>query len=246
MNASIADEFVQRDARHFAANRIVRRNDDGFGRIVHDQIHARQHFNRANVAALFADDAPFHFIARQRHQRDGAFHHLVRRNAFDGGGDNFARAALALFARVHFHFADDARGILSRILFHLLQEQLFRLVRTHRGDALNFQQFFVFEFVQPRFGAVHFFFAIFKFAIAVFDLLQPLVCGFTALSQLVFFSRQIRAFAFVIRFLFVTNDQRLVFGFQDNIFGLRVGFDQFLVKLRALFFQLDPFRRKDA
>ena len=79
-------------------------------------------------------------------------------------------------------------------------------------DALNFQQFLAFQFIRSAPCVVGFFFAIFEFAIAAFDLFQPFVHGFATLSELVLFADSSRV-CVCCPLLVRCGLQRLVFGF---------------------------------
>ena len=63
-------KLLQRDPRNLAANRIVARDHHRFGRIIDDDIDAGGGFDRADIAALAADDPSLHLVGRQRQHRD--------------------------------------------------------------------------------------------------------------------------------------------------------------------------------
>ena len=71
MDAAILDELLECDARNLAAHRIEARQDDSLRRVVDDEVDARQRLERADVAALAADDAALHLVVRQRNDRNG-------------------------------------------------------------------------------------------------------------------------------------------------------------------------------
>src|SRR5207248_5528054 len=64
MNAAVGDELVQRLAGNLAADRIETADDDHAGRVVDDDIDARDLFERADIPPFAADDPAFHFVAR--------------------------------------------------------------------------------------------------------------------------------------------------------------------------------------
>ena len=69
MDASVLDELVQRLPRDLAAHRVEAGQDHCLRRVVDDEIDARCHLQRADVAPLAADDAALHLLARQRYDR---------------------------------------------------------------------------------------------------------------------------------------------------------------------------------
>ena len=72
MDASVGHELLEREPRDLAAHRIEARHDDRVGRVVDDDVDAGRELERANVSALAADDAPLHFVVRQRDGRHRA------------------------------------------------------------------------------------------------------------------------------------------------------------------------------
>ena len=52
VNAAICDELVQAEAGDFTAHRVEAAQDDGFGGVVHNELHAGRRFQRADVRLL--------------------------------------------------------------------------------------------------------------------------------------------------------------------------------------------------
>ena len=73
MDAPVGDEALDGLLGDFAAVGVETREDDGAGRVVHDQIDAGRQFERADVAAFAADDAALQVVARQVDDRHGGF-----------------------------------------------------------------------------------------------------------------------------------------------------------------------------
>src|SRR2546430_14341059 len=65
MDPAVGDQRLEREPRDLAPVRIVRRDDDGLGGVVDDQVHARVLLERADDPSLAADDPPPHVVARQ-------------------------------------------------------------------------------------------------------------------------------------------------------------------------------------
>ena len=59
VDAPIQDELGQRVARDLAADGIEAGEDDSLWRVVDDEVYAGRAFQRADVAPLAPDDAPF-------------------------------------------------------------------------------------------------------------------------------------------------------------------------------------------
>mgnify|MGYP003693834893 CR=1 FL=1 len=89
--------------RDLAAHGIERRQDHRLGRVVDDHVDAGDDLERADVAALAADDAPLHVVARQLH--DG--HARSRSRGRRRSAGSRARSPCAPRAR---HCAARSRG----------------------------------------------------------------------------------------------------------------------------------------
>ena len=127
MDAPIQDQAFQRAAGNFAADRVKAGNGDGFGCIIDDHIHASRLFKGADIAAIAADDAPFHFFIGQRYDRGADFGNVLGGDPLDGIGDDLAGALVAFGAGFSFDLADDARHIVTRFFFCISQNDRTRL-----------------------------------------------------------------------------------------------------------------------
>ena len=62
VDSAVGDESFERLCCDFAADGIECRDDDGFGRVVDDEIDAGCGFNASDVAPFATDDAAFDFV----------------------------------------------------------------------------------------------------------------------------------------------------------------------------------------
>jgi hypothetical protein len=92
-------QLLERDARGLAADRVEAGQDDGLGRVVDDDVDAGGLLERADVAALAADDAALHLVGRQADDGDGALGGVVGGDALDGEREDVARLALRFRGR---------------------------------------------------------------------------------------------------------------------------------------------------
>ena len=88
MDAPVCNKLFQRYARNFTAYRIKAGKCDGFGRVVNDEVNARDCFKRTDITALAADNAAFHLIVRQRNNGNSRFRRMVGCTALNGSGNN--------------------------------------------------------------------------------------------------------------------------------------------------------------
>ena len=110
MDPPVLDQLRQRQARDLAAHRIEARQRHRVGRVVDDQVHAGRRFERANVAALSADDAALHLLVGDRHDGGRDLANRVARVALDRDRQDLARLRLGLLAGIHLDHPRAAAG----------------------------------------------------------------------------------------------------------------------------------------
>ena len=137
MDAAILDELLECDARDLTAHRVEARQDDGLRRVVDDEVDARQRLERADVAALAADDAALHLVVRQRDDRDRRLRDVVSRAALDGRRENLAGLLVRLIFRLLLVLLDFHGFLMLELFLCLSHEDGLRLVGRETGDALK-------------------------------------------------------------------------------------------------------------
>ena len=137
MDAAVGDELFKRKPRDLAADGIERGDGDGLRGIVDDEVNAGDGFERADVAALAADDAALHFIVGQRDDGDGRFGGMVCRAALDGGGDDLAGGLVGLFLHLRFDFLDLHRSFVAHVVFDVLEDIGLGFVLRQAGDLFQ-------------------------------------------------------------------------------------------------------------
>ena len=137
MDAAVGDQPLDRLLRDLAAVRIEAGQDDRARRVVDDQIDAGRELERADVAALAADDAALEVVARQIDDRDGGLDGVLGGAALDGLGDVCLRAIDGRLARLGVEALQQVRGVVPRVGFDLPDQQLLRFVGGQARDALE-------------------------------------------------------------------------------------------------------------
>jgi hypothetical protein len=66
VDAAVLNEPLQGEPRHLAPHGVEARHHDGLGRVVDDEVAARDLLEGANVTALAPDDAPLELVVRER------------------------------------------------------------------------------------------------------------------------------------------------------------------------------------
>ena len=137
MDAAVGDEPLDRAARDLAPVRIEAGEDHRPGRVVDDEVDARRHFERADVAALAADDPALHVVARKVDDRDRGLDRVFGGAALDGLRDDGARALGGLLARLGLEPLHQPGGVAPRVGFELLDQLLARFVGGQARHALE-------------------------------------------------------------------------------------------------------------
>ena len=92
VDAAVLDELLERQLRDLAPHRVERGQHDRRGRLVDDEVDARDVLERADVAALAADDAALHVVGGQRHERHGRLRRVAGGQPLHARGEDVARA----------------------------------------------------------------------------------------------------------------------------------------------------------
>ena len=137
MNPAVGNQLLQRQTGNLPPHRLKAGNGNGLGGVVNDQIHARQRFNGADVAALPANDAALHLVIGQGNHTDGHFGHLIGGAPLDGLGNNFPGLGVALLFHARLHFLDLHGRLVGYFGLHLVNKVLLRFVGGEAGDALQ-------------------------------------------------------------------------------------------------------------
>src|SRR6476661_5822583 len=84
VNAAVLHQQMQRQTGNFAAHRVKARDDDGLGRVVHNDFHAGSGFQGADVAAFATDDFAFNVVALDVEYRHAVLDGVLRSGALNG------------------------------------------------------------------------------------------------------------------------------------------------------------------
>ena len=137
MNAAVCDKLVQAEAGDFATHRVETAQNDGFGGVVHDELHACRRFQRTDVSAFSSNDAAFDVVVLDLEHRDAVFHAVLGGDALDGLDDDFLGFGVGLFLG----FVDDVLrlggGHGPGLRFDLLDHVGLGLVGGHAAEFLQ-------------------------------------------------------------------------------------------------------------
>src|SRR4051794_19951205 len=137
VDAAVLQELLEREARNLAPDAVEAREDHGAGRVVDDEVDAGEHLERADVAALAADDAALQVVGLERHRGDSRLDGVTAREALHDRGEDAAGAAIGLPAGRLLDLTDEAGAVRAELVLELAQEDLPRLRRAQVGDPLE-------------------------------------------------------------------------------------------------------------
>jgi hypothetical protein len=110
------------------------------GRVVDDEVHAREVLERANVAALPADDPALHVVGGKLDDGHRGLGGVARRDPLERVGHEIACAALRLGARLVLERPDAPGELVPRLLLPALEQQRPCLDLRQAGDPLELRE----------------------------------------------------------------------------------------------------------
>ena len=137
VDAPVGEQLLERDPRDLAAHAVERRQHDGAGRVVDDEVDAGEVLQRADVATLAADDAALHVVGGQLHDADGRLGGVARGQALHRDRQDRAHAPLGVALGLLLDLADLARALVAHLVGDLLHQALLGLAGAQAGDLLQ-------------------------------------------------------------------------------------------------------------
>ena len=137
MDPAVGDELGQRQARDLAADGIEARQHDRLGGVVDDQVDAGGLLERADVAALAADDPALHLVAREMDDGHGVLRRVVGGDALHRGHDDLAGLLLGLLARAPLDRPRQLDRVVLGLLANRLEQHALGVLRGQPGHALE-------------------------------------------------------------------------------------------------------------
>jgi hypothetical protein len=137
VDAPVLQELLEGHAGDLPAHAVEGAEDDGVGRVVDDEVDAGEVLEGADVAALAADDAALHVVARELDDGDGRLGGVARRETLHRHGEDRADAALGVALGLLLDGAQDLDRLVAGLVLDLLEERLLGLARADPRDALE-------------------------------------------------------------------------------------------------------------
>ena len=143
MDAPVLDQLLEGQPRDLAPEAVERREDDRVRRVVDDEVDAGEMLERADVAALPADDPPLHVVGRELDDADRRLGRVARRDPLQGIGDEGPRPTLGVGARLLLELAHGTGELVADQVLRPLEELLARLAEREPADALELPEHLV-------------------------------------------------------------------------------------------------------
>ena len=154
VDTAIGDKVLHGDAADFTADRIEAGDGYAFRRIVDDEIGAGKLLERADVAALTADDAALQVIGRDMDRRNGGFGGMICSYTLNGKAEDGACLLIGLRLGASLGIADDSRGLVRHLVFKRIEKLGFRLIGSHARNLLQANADLLFGLVKIALAAI--------------------------------------------------------------------------------------------
>ena len=148
VDAAVQDELFQGQPGDLPAHRVKAGHGDGLGGVVDDEVHAGHGLQRADVAALPADDAALHLVVGQGHHGYRRLGHMVGGAALDGQGDLLPGVGFGLVLVAGLDLLELQRLLVGDVVLQLLDEVALGLLHGQAGDLFQQLQLAVLQLVQ--------------------------------------------------------------------------------------------------
>ena len=137
MDAAVGQQLLQRQPGDFAAHAVETREHHRPRCVVDDEVDAGEVLQRADVAALAADDPALHVVGGQMHHRDRRLGGVGSRQPLHADREDVAHTAFGFALGLLLDLADPPGRVVLGLLLDFLQQHLLGLRARHPGQALE-------------------------------------------------------------------------------------------------------------
>ena len=127
MNASIHDQLLKRNPCDFPSDRIEGRQNHRFRRIVDNQIHTGQRFQRSDIAAFTSNNSSLHFIIGKLDNGYGGFRHMVGCASLNSRHHILSCLLIRFFLGSGLHILNHYGRFMLYFIFNNFQQVIFCL-----------------------------------------------------------------------------------------------------------------------
>ena len=122
VDAAVREELLERHAGDLAAHAVEAGQDHGVRRVVDDEVDAGEVLQRADVAALAADDAALHVVGGQLDDGHGRLGRVAGGETLHDDGEDVAHAPVGVALGLLLDLAHEARGVVADLVLELLEQ----------------------------------------------------------------------------------------------------------------------------
>ncbi len=137
MDPAVAEELLQGHAGDLAADAVEAGQDHGVRGVVDDEVDAGEVLERADVAALAADDAALHVVGGELDDGDRRLGGVAGGEPLHDDGEDVADAAVGVALGLLLDLAHEPRRVVADLVLELLEQELLGLRGGQPGDALE-------------------------------------------------------------------------------------------------------------
>ncbi len=137
MDAAVLQQLLQRHPGDLAADAVEARQHDRVGRVVDDEVDAGEVLQRADVAALAADDAALHVVGGELDDGDGRLGRVTGGDPLHHDGEDVADAAVGVALGLLLDPAHELGRLVADLVLEVLQQQLLGLRGGDAGEPLE-------------------------------------------------------------------------------------------------------------
>ncbi len=137
MDSAVRYQPLERQPGDLAAHAVEARQHDRGRRLVDDEVDPSEVLERADVAAVPADDPPLHLVVGQLDEPRRRLAGVRRREALHRHGEDAARPALRILLRLVLEPQQAETRLLARLRLDLLDQKLLGLGRAQTRDLLQ-------------------------------------------------------------------------------------------------------------
>ena len=129
MDPPVLEQLLEREPGDLAPDAVEAGEHHRAGRVVDDEVDPGQVLERADVAALPADDPALHVVGGQLHHRHGRLGGVAGGEPLHADREDVADPALGLALGLLLDLAEAAGGVVLGLVLDLLEQQLLGLGR---------------------------------------------------------------------------------------------------------------------
>jgi hypothetical protein len=113
VDATVGKQALEREAGDLATHAVEARQEHRAGGVVDDEVNSGQGLERADVAALPADDPALKLVRPQLHHRNRGLDRVARRHPLHNRGEDAAGATVGVVAGLLLDLPDDAGALVA-------------------------------------------------------------------------------------------------------------------------------------